>query len=410
MVAPSLWIPNAPWTTMQRIAIVDPSEHSRESLRTLLLGVDFVWLEAECARYEYFFDLVSQSPPDMAIVNMDADRPRALQLCTELASSFPRMPLLVVSNDSQCLLQALQRGAKHFLTSPLTLEDLLGCLRKALSESGSVEVTTSGRVSVAQSSSIIAVLGSHGGVGCTTLAVNIGATLATDPNNNVALLDLDMALGDADIALELTGSDNISIADLARNIDRLDMNLLRRALVRHNESGLSVLRHPLEFQDLGIVQENHLERIINLLKISYTHLILDLSKSLQQTDLLALSLADHILLVGQLDLGSLRNMVRFVHTFRNGDMSDKVHIVMNRVGADHSDDGISLEKAAEVIGKSVYWQIPNDSRAVLGSRVAGSPLILFSPKAKSQLAIAGLINRLYGKAPPEPAKKRGWFG
>ena len=48
---------------MQRIAIVDPNEASRESLRTMLLGVDFVWLEAECARYEYFFDVIQQSTP-----------------------------------------------------------------------------------------------------------------------------------------------------------------------------------------------------------------------------------------------------------------------------------------------------------------------------------------------------------
>ena len=53
---------------MQRIAIVDPTESSRESLRALLLGVDFVWLEAECARYEYFFDVIQQSMPDLAVV------------------------------------------------------------------------------------------------------------------------------------------------------------------------------------------------------------------------------------------------------------------------------------------------------------------------------------------------------
>ena len=57
---------------MQRVAIVDPTESTRESLRTLLLGVDFVWLEAECARYEYFFDVIQTSLPDLAIVALDA--------------------------------------------------------------------------------------------------------------------------------------------------------------------------------------------------------------------------------------------------------------------------------------------------------------------------------------------------
>ena len=60
---------------MQRIAIVDPNEASRESLRTMLLGVDFVWLEAECARYDYFYDVIHNAAPDLVIVALDADKP-----------------------------------------------------------------------------------------------------------------------------------------------------------------------------------------------------------------------------------------------------------------------------------------------------------------------------------------------
>ena len=71
---------------MQRIAIVDPTESTRESLRTLLLGIDFVWLEAECARYEYFFDVIATSLPDLAIVALDADKQKALQMIGMLAS------------------------------------------------------------------------------------------------------------------------------------------------------------------------------------------------------------------------------------------------------------------------------------------------------------------------------------
>jgi pilus assembly protein CpaE len=71
---------------MQRIAIVDPNESTRESLRTLLLGVDFVWLEAECARYEYFYDVIQTSMPDLAIVALDADKNRALQMIGQLSA------------------------------------------------------------------------------------------------------------------------------------------------------------------------------------------------------------------------------------------------------------------------------------------------------------------------------------
>ena len=63
---------------MLRIAIADPVDSTREPLRSLLLGVDFVFLEAESNRYEFFLDVIRESPPDLAIVNLDACADRAV--------------------------------------------------------------------------------------------------------------------------------------------------------------------------------------------------------------------------------------------------------------------------------------------------------------------------------------------
>src|SRR6478672_198076 len=329
---------------MQRVAIVDPTESTRESLRTLLLGVDFVWLEAECARYEYFFDVIATSLPDLAIVALDADKQKALQMIGLLSVEHPNLPILTISHDHQALLQSLQKGAKYFLTHPVALEDMLAALRRALGEQGSnIEIAPGVPSRATGSSSIVAVLGSRGGVGTTTLAVNLGATLAADPHNTTALIDLDLTLGDADIALEVNGFENISIADLARNIERLDMNFLRRAMAKHESTGLSILRHPLEISEVGVIHEGHIERILNLLKISYTHLILDLSKSLLPTDLMALRMADTILLAAQLELSSLRNVVRLLHCLSGEEgLADKIRVVVNKQGSETVEEGISL--------------------------------------------------------------------
>jgi pilus assembly protein CpaE len=401
---------------MQRVAIVDPTESTRESLRTLLLGVDFVWLEAECARYEYFFDVVQTSGPDLAIVNLDGDKQKALSMIGQISAENPKLPILTISHDHQALLMSLQKGAKYFLTHPVTLEDMLAALRRALGESGGGNSTeqssfgSTGRQSGA--SSIIAVLGSRGGVGTTTLAVNLAATLAADPASAAALIDLDLALGDADIALEVNGIENISIADLARNIERLDMNFLRRAMAKHEASGLSVLRHPLELAEVSLVHEGHVERVLNLLKISYTHLVLDLSKSLLPTDLMALRMADTILLVAQLELSSLRNVVRLIHALGGEEnLADKVRVVINRLGADTVEEGISLKKAEEVIGKPIFWQVPNDPKAVIGARVSGHPLVKHAPKSRVQQSIAGLAQALYGRpvtAGADRGSKASW--
>ncbi len=395
---------------MQRIAIVDPNEASRESLRTLLLGVDFVWLEAECARYDFFFDVVQQSTPDLVIVALDADRPKALGMIQLLSAQYPKMPILTISSDPQTLLQSLQRGAKQFLTPPIGLEDLVATLRKVLSESGQLD--HAGQPGGAKSAgAIISVLGARGGVGCTSMAVNLGATLAADPANAVALLDLDLALGDADIAIDLPGSEQISLADLARNIERLDMNYLRRALVKHTQTGLSVLRHPLELSEISTIHEGHVERILNLLKISYSHLVVDLSKALLPTDIMALRLSDIILLVTQLELSSLRNVVRMVHTLSaEGDLGDRIRIVVNRAGAETTEEAITIKKAEEVVGKPIFWQVPNDYKPMMSSRVAGMPLIKHAPKSRAQQSFQGLVQTLTGKAVTvEAPKKRGWF-
>lgn len=400
---------------MQRVAIVDPTESTRESLRTLLLGVDFVWLEAECARYEYFFEVIQQSMPDLAIVALDADKAKALQMIGQLSVEFPKLPILTISHDHQALLQSLQKGAKYFLTHPVGLEDMLAALRRALGEgSGSGEIQV-GSTTMRQTgaSSLIAVLGSRGGVGTTTLAVNLAATLAADPAHAAALIDLDLALGDADITLEVNGFENISISDLARNIERLDMSFLRRAMAKHEGSGLAILRHPLEIAEGSIVHEQHVERILNLLKISYTHLVLDLSKSLLPTDLMGLRMADMILLVAQLELASLRNVVRLVHCLSGEEnLADKIRVVINRQGADSIEEGISLKKAEEVIGKPIFWQVPNDTKSVISARVAGQPLIKHAPKSRVQQSIYGLAQALYGKpvAATDSTKgsKGGW--
>lgn len=399
---------------MQRVAIVDPNESTRESLRTLLLGVDFVWLEAECARYEYFFEVIQASTPDLVIVTLDADKNKALQMIGQLSVEHPKLPILTISHDHQALLQSLQRGAKYFLTHPVGLEDMLNALRRALGENGGTDSPTAGGSASARqtgSSSMIAVLGSRGGVGTTTLAVNMAATLAADPMNSAALIDLDLTLGDADIALEVEGFENISIADLARNIERLDMNFLRRAMAKHESTGLAILRHPLQIAEVGAIHEQHVERILNLLKISYTHLVLDLSKCLLPTDLMALRMADVIMLVAQLELSSLRNVVRLIHCLGGEEnLADKIRVVINRQGADSVEEGISLKKAEEVIGKPIFWQVPNDTKAVIGARVAGHPLVRHAPKSRVQQSIYGLTQALYGKPVGAPADTKGSKG
>jgi pilus assembly protein CpaE len=379
---------------VQRIAIVDPSDATREALRNVLLGMESIWLEAECARYEFFLEVISQSIPDVAVVSLDSDQTKAIQLISQLNSELPEVPILAISarGDGQAILQALRSGAREFLTVPVVLEELLKALHRLQRSRPSGEKSNGEAMPSKTESLVIAVLGSRGGVGCTSIAVNLGATLAQDPQHNAALIDLDLALGDADVALDLTA--DYTLADVSLNIDRLDLQFLRRSLSKH-DSGLSLLPHPVLMEDAGLIREDHLQRVIGLLRASYTHLVLDLSKSFSSNDVTALRMADLILLVAQLDLSSLRNVVRTLATLGNEDsLANKVQIVLNRVG---SETDISLKKAEETIGKPIYWQIPNEPKPLTESRNQGSPLLTYAPKCKVQQSIAGLAEAVCGK-------------
>jgi pilus assembly protein CpaE len=368
----------------------------------VLLGMESVWLEAECSRYEFFGDVIAQANPDVVVISLDSDQNKALALITGLTQEAPDLPILAISarGDGQAILQALRSGAREFLTAPVVLEELLKALNRLQRAQAAVASVNGGPTTSRTESQVIAILGSRGGVGCTTIGVNLGTTLAQDPSHSVALVDLDLALGDADVSLDLLA--DYTLADVALNVDRLDMQFLKRSLCKH-ASGLSLLPHPVQIEDAGLIREDHLQRVIGLLRASYSHLIMDLSKTFSQTDVTALRMADVILLVGQLELSSLRNVVRMLTTLGNDpQLGEKVRVVLNRVG----NGSITVKKAEETIGKAIFWQIPDDARSVTEARDQGMPLIQHAPRSRAQQSFAGLAQALLGKSLKQAASPK----
>src|SRR4051812_4183924 len=383
-----------------RLAIVDPKDTTRDALKSTLLGMDMVWLEAECSRYEFFADVVAQTHPDIGIVAIDHNPEKALQLVTQLHEASPQCSILVTSSstDGNLILRAMRAGVKEFLLQPVRIEDLVSALER-------ISDQRFGRGDKgARTSTVIAVAGATGGVGTTSVAVNLGCALAADEKNSVALIDIDLCLGDADVFLDTIP--DYTLVDVAQNVTRLDFTLLKRSLTKH-ASGLYLLPRPVQLEDMALIKPDDLRRVIGLLKATFTHLIIDLSKGFSAIDMVALEMANHILVVTQLDLPCLRNVVRLMMSFGQMEtIKDKVKIIVNRVGLDNH---IGLKKAQETIGREIYWQLPNDYRVMVEVRNNGVPLIEQAPKAAITQSMIGLAERLDGRndAPsvPEEAGK-----
>ncbi len=371
-----------------RLALVDPNDSSRNAVKSMLLGMDTVWLEADCSRYEFFPDIISQTAPDVGVIALDADIDKAISLVQRLASEAPETAVLAASEsaDGHLILRTIRAGAREFLTLPLSKDDLSAALSRVSQQKfGTSE--KGGRAC-----EVIAIAGATGGVGSTSTAVNLGCVLAGESRNSVALLDLDIALGDADVFLDAIP--DYTLADVVQNVSRLDIQLLKRSLTKHS-SGLYLLPRPVELHDTLAITPESMRKVIGLLKASFTHLIVDLSKTYSAIDMAAIEAATKVLLVTQLDLPCLRNVVRLLMSFEEIDgLAKKVEIVVNRAGLDAGQ--ISLKKAKETIGRDIFALLPNDYRTMVEVRNNGVPLVTQAPKAAITQAVRDLAAKLDG--------------
>ena len=224
-------------------------------------------------------------------------------------------------------------------------------------------------------------------------------------------VDLDLSLGDADIFLDLMAE--YTLLDVAQNIARLDLALLRKSLTKH-QTGVYLLPRPVQIEDNASISEEDLRKVLGLLKASFSHVIVDLSKSYNKLDMVALEASTYVMLLTQLDLPCLRNVVRLLASFeRYEGVSERVKVIVNRAGLEKSQ--ISLEKAEKTIGGEIFARISNNYSVISECRNNGIPLLEQAPKAGITQQIIELGERLSDDSVGTPVteddekEKKGWL-
>jgi pilus assembly protein CpaE len=387
-------------SSLLTVAIVDPNDETREVLqRDIAACADLAWLEADCQRYEVFLEVVEAQEPHIALVSVDGDESAALPLIQQLSALFPQVAVIAYGSNTDARFAAdlIRMGARDYVLFPPRegeIAEVFGRVAATAQPSANV-----GRAAVsAASRRIIAFGGTDGGIGSTTLAVNIGCILAQDPSYSVVLVDLDLALGDAHILLDL--SPRTTLTQLVQNIDQIDSAYLKRAVGRHN-SGLNIIPHPDKMTDVEFISPDSITRLLTLLKRNYTHVLVDMSKAYTPLDQAAMSAADDVLIVMQPDMNSLYNLMRLNESLDpNSAIADNMKLVANRVGADFA---ISIEKAESSIGKKIQFQIPNDSRTATYARDNGKPLYEHARGARMFQSMVQMANALTGRERRTPS-------
>ncbi|ADV60734.1 response regulator receiver [Isosphaera pallida ATCC 43644] len=372
-----------------RVVLIDPNEESRKTLQRMLGSLNNLWLADVCTAYSNAAATVAESPPDLTVIVMDNNPEEALGVIAGIYKVVP--DALVLPACTAALIQPdMLMRLMRFKTAPvLPLPTEMDQLIKAIEDQVRPGAQDQSDSSVPK---LVAVTGASGGVGCTSLAVNVGAMLArSHPNQSVALLDFDMLFGTVDSCLDLIPER--TVMDMLRDLDRLDQTSMRQILLS-DESGLHVLPHPVSMEESAQINPEALRRMVGMLKVSFDTVLIDCSKSLQAPDFIAFELADIILLVVQLDLNNLRNSARLLSLFRQPEFEwgDKIRVVVNRYGS-HTQE-ITPRRAQEVLETPISWQIPNDTATYSAAMSRGRPIDVVNPKCPARKVIQDIVETL----------------
>ncbi len=382
-----------------RVVIVVPNARSRQDLQRQLETVSEIELVEVCHAYQTGFKRIATLAPDLAIIVLDDNFEQALELVELASRSHPGIAIVPAStnSDGATILQSVRAGAREFLPLPASMIEIVEML-------GRVCPRTEGRVADGpRGPQVIAVTGAGGGIGCTSMAVNLSTSLAKLSRRDTVLVDFDLLFGSLEESLAVVPDNSLEV--VVRNIDEMDSALLKRWLPRH-PCGLYVLPHPVSMEDAAKLSPDELQRVLDLLKDSFDTVVIDTSKGMQVTDFLAFEMADIILVILQLNLNCTRNTVRMLQYLRQFEgLTEKVRLVVNRSTSPLSE--ISLKKAEELLKTEVSWTIPNATKLFRPARTQGIPIDEVDDGAGSKAQQAFLdIARALQPFPGEPMKAR----
>jgi pilus assembly protein CpaE len=290
-------------------------------------------------------------------------------------------------------------GARQFVLKDTTKQEVLRTIRevhqstvarRVLGGPSVTEVTRS-NVSATDHSArrpgeIIAIFSPKGGVGATTLAVNLATALRKEHNLQVTLVDASLPFGD--IAVFLDMAPNRSIMDLVVSPDQIDEEWVRGAFTTHQSTGLEVLLAPPRPEMAEMVTADQLRRSLTVLKEAFEFTIVDTWSCLDERVLTILEVADRILLCFTLDLPAIKSAKVFleVSELLRFPPEKIIPVLIKSTGT----QGIEVRDVETTLGRQLGAQISNDARITSRCINEGSPVVLAHPGTP----IAGDFRRL----------------
>ena len=356
------------------LMVASSDEHFREMVRDSLLNIPNSKIVAEYQEvapnlYIRVLQDLERNPQAGLIVDISGDPEGAIKAVEKVKQSAPDL-FVIVSNfhaDGETVIACMRAGANEFLLQPIKrteFRDAMGRLERAPKHAAAGE-SKLGR--------LYTFIGTKGGVGATTLAVNFTAVLAQRKQSAV-LIDLDW-IGN-DVAMQLGAAPQYTLMEVAENLERMDQALFE-GFVTRDPLGFYVVGPPDALEQQAHFSDHMFREFATFLVEKYDAIVIDGGRAVSNEVVLAAAqVSAAVFLVVDQEFPSIRNAQRYI-TFlmRMGFNQDQIRVVVNRYTKKVTANMASLEQIQQTLNQPVFYGIP-PSPAVIASINKARPFVV----------------------------------
>lgn len=396
-----------------RVLIVDDIQETRDNLKKLLYFEDDIEIIGSAANGREGVEQASALKPDIVLMDINMPGMDGIQASELISQQDPNVQVVMMSvqGEADYLRRSMLAGAREFLIKPFSSEELANSLRRVNQLAATRRAMAPAPAPVAppsdpnypqyaprkpQVGKIVAVFSPKGGVGVSTIAVNLAIALKEETRGRIALVDTSLQFGDVGVLLNLPTSR--TLADVAEAKSEPDEDILNGILATHS-SGVKVLVAPPQPEMAELVTPDHLRSTLTMLQKMFDYIVVDTGKNISDTLLAVLDMAEQIVLIATADISALKDAKLFFEVTQKLEYpASKLLLILNKY------DGKSGINARDVEGNikhPVTGVIARDDKATALALTRGIPVVLTQrgiPMSQAIFAMARMLKR-----EPEPA-------
>ncbi len=392
-------------TDQIRVLIVDDIAETRDHLAKLLGFEGDIEVVGAAASGAEALELAGRLIPDVVLMDINMPGMDGIATAERLSATVPSSSVVMMSvqGEADYLRRSMLAGAREFLVKPFSSDELTASIRQVHARErekiGRMVLPAPSGVPAAASTErepgqIVAVYSPKGGVGRTTLAVNLAVAAAADPDRRVVLVDGSFQFGDVGVLLNLNPK-NKSIADLVPELENGGEPESLDTFVITHSSGVRVLLAPPSPEMAELITTAGVKRVLEALRAANDLVVVDCSSWFNDTTLGILDLADVVVTILTLEITSIKNLRLFLEIADQlGYEPRKVRLVLNRADASL---GIRVADVEHSIGRKVDHTIVSDGRSVVYALNRGVPFVLSNREAQVSQDVLRLAEALWGE-------------